>query len=115
MNVDAFEVTKICNTVGSISRDLLKRFPRASFGMIASRGRDPLTGKVEPVRPTARFRVWRIAIAKTHGFEKFIHYEYDPEGGYLIINPCHTRPRIYSTSVYTPIQCNISGTPRCIV
>jgi len=92
VNEDAFEVFSVCNTVGSISRDLLERFPKSSFGMIASRGRRPASGTVEPKRPVARFRVWRMAIARTHGFENFIHYEYELEGGYLLINPCHSDP-----------------------
>ena len=65
---------------------LLKNYPDASFGFIASRSIDEISQKVESYINNQRFRIYSDLVPLKFGEKTFAHYTYDLSSGYLLIN-----------------------------
>ena len=71
---------KIIRTCAEICLDLLRRFPSASFGMIAS----PIEGEEKYFNK--RFRIYQSVIKDWFPGTRFHHIVSEAQGGYLLIN-----------------------------
>lgn len=80
------DVGNILITCVKIVPILLKEYPQASFGFVASRTLDEPSQKVESYFNNQRFRIYRALVALKFGEKTFAHFEYEQISGYLLVN-----------------------------
>lgn len=80
------DIGNILITCVNIVPILLKEYPNASFGFIASRSIDETSQKVESYINNQRFRIYTELILLKFGEKTFAHFSYFQFSGYLLIN-----------------------------
>ena len=80
---DAMNIFATCASVIPI---LLIDYPKASFGLCASRSIDRRTLLLEPVQQNQRFKIYSCLIKAKFGSQTFTHFQYPQISSYLLIN-----------------------------
>lgn len=86
--VNKGDVPRILRTVSDIALEVMKGDEMASFGAIATRSYDSSTDTEEGI-PSQRWRIYRWCVPKLMDPNLFDHFEFAPEGGYLLVNKRH--------------------------
>jgi hypothetical protein len=77
---------RIFLTCASVVPELLKCYPKASFGLIGSRMLDEKNQKIEDPNRNIRYRIYQKVIEDLFGHQTFEHYAYPKISGYLLVN-----------------------------
>lgn len=83
---NCFDGYRIIVTCAKILYDLTKTNPNASLCLCASRSIDKVSNKIEPLCNNQRYRIYKCAVGKFVGVEKFEHYAFDEVSSYLLVN-----------------------------
>ena len=80
------DIGNILITCAKVVPLILKDYPKASFGIAASRSVDLATKNVERLYQNQRFQAYSYVIARKFGNETFKHIAYDKISSYLLLN-----------------------------
>jgi hypothetical protein len=80
------DVANILITCAKSIPELLKIYPKASFGFIGARTIDVKSGKVEGYKMNQRYRLYKYHIPQLIGDKTFLHKSYPNTSAYILIN-----------------------------
>ena len=80
------DIGNILITCAKVVPLLLREYPNASFGFLASRSIDPESKKVEGYYKNQRFKTYVYLCLKKFGSQTFEHIAYEKISSYLLVN-----------------------------
>jgi hypothetical protein len=84
--VNKGDVSKILITCAKSIPELLKIYPKASFGFIGARSIDYKAKKVEGYKANQRFRLYTYHIPQLIGDRTFLHKSFPNASSYILLN-----------------------------
>ncbi len=80
------DVANILITCAKSIPELLKIYPKASFGFIGARTIDVKSEKVEGYKKNQRFRLYKYHVPQLIGDKTFLHKSYPNASSYILLN-----------------------------